>query len=68
MDIEAFIPGLNNSDYIQNLLEGFELRIAFLKRETQKNNSINRLPEETIHSLELLVFELKRSLYKTTLA
>lgn len=59
MEIEGFVPDLNDKDYAHQLQERMNDRIRFVEsRETEKGG-FDKLPKEALEALQKIVNELK---------
>ncbi len=48
MEIDGFIPNLQDENYIEKLKASFKQKISFIERENGKDSKMNKLPYETI--------------------
>ncbi|MCK4258903.1 MAG: phosphoenolpyruvate carboxykinase (ATP) [Halanaerobiales bacterium] len=59
MEIEGFIPNMDDRKYKQKLLERMKDRVRFVESREVKNGGFDRLPEEALEVLQKIVNEIE---------
>ncbi|QXM05120.1 phosphoenolpyruvate carboxykinase (ATP) [Crassaminicella indica] len=60
LEIEGFMPNMNDKKYIHELLEGIAYRIAFIESRNVEKEGRDKLPEEAADALKKLMKEIKK--------
>ena len=59
LEIEGFIPDLNDSEYTDQLKKRMEDRIKFIESKKTVREGFDKLPDEALQALKKVVNELK---------
>ncbi|MBF8982736.1 phosphoenolpyruvate carboxykinase (ATP) [Lutibacter sp. B2] len=60
LEIDGFVPEMNNKKYMQELLERMEDRIEFIESRNVEKEGRDRLPEEATEALKKMAKEIKK--------
>ncbi|MCT4620778.1 MAG: phosphoenolpyruvate carboxykinase (ATP) [Marinisporobacter sp.] len=60
LEVEGFVPNMNDKKYVSQLLERMEDRIAFIQSRKIEKEGRDQLPEEATAALKKIVKEMKK--------